>query len=440
MPERNDSGSGESACPVQHTMTLRGDESRIDPEIFNNPYPFYRALREQAPVYYDAKLKTYIVTRYDDIAAIMKDDDTFSLALAFEGTYASGRKDEFDAIMEQVGGGVFVSPRDPPGHTRRRRLSLPLFTARRVKALEGATREIVADLIEPLAERGYADGIKDIGVPLTARIMCEQLGFDFAEIGAEKFAMWSRTALAQMGRRQSHEQMLEGARVLAEKQRLIIDTIKARTVEPRDDMISQLINVEIDDDERPKLEFDEIVSTVSGLMVAGADTTASALGSLMLSLATEPDMVDRLREAAEEDHLAARFVEETLRLHPPSHGLWRAPRRDVEVGGVTIPAGSQVCLMFASANDDESRFPCPRDLDVDRDNGLSHLTFGMGIHRCVGAPLARMEIKVAAQEISRRLDNIKLAIPVEELTYVDTLATQTLERLPLTFSRRVFRG
>lgn len=436
MRDANGSGETETACAVERTMLLRGDESRIDPEIFNHPYPFYRALRRQAPVYYDAKLDTYIVTRFDDIAAIMKDNETFSLAGAFEGTYASGRQDEFYEIMRREGGGVFAAPRDPPEHTRIRRLMLPLFTTRRVKALEDRTRQIVIELIEPLVERGYADGIKEIGVPMTARIMCEQLGLDFGEVGAERFAQWSRVALAQMGRRQSYEQMLENARILAGKQRLIIDTIKARTEAPCDDMISQLVNARIDDDERPELEFGEIVAIVSALMVAGADTTAAALANLMLSLATEPKLVPRLREAAEDDRLISRFVEETLRLHPPSHGLWRSPRRDVEIGGVTIPSGSQVCVMFASANDDETHFRCPRNLDVDRGNTLSHLTFGMGIHRCVGAPLARMEIKVAAGEIIRRLDGITLAIPVEKLTYVDTLVTQTLERLPLTFSRR----
>lgn len=422
--------------PVNQSMELRGDESRIDPEIFTNPYPFYRALREQAPVYYDAKLDTYVVTRFDDISAVLKDDVTFSLAGAFEGTYASGRQAEFYEIMEREGGGVFMAPRDPPDHTRMRRLMLPLFTSRSVRGLEEKTRRIVGELIDRLAERGHADGMGDIGVPMTAQIMCEQIGLDFGEVGAERFASWSRVALAQMGRRQTYEQMISGAHVLAAKQRLIIDTVRARMEQPRDDMISHLLAVRLDDDARPQVEFGEIVAIISALMIAGADTTAAALASLMLSLATEPETVTRLAAAAGDDRLASRFVEETLRLHPPSHGLWRSPRRDVEVGGVLIPAGSQVVVMFASANDDERQFPGPREFDIDRGNLAGHLTFGMGIHRCVGAPLARMEIRIAAQEIIRRLDDIRLAVPVEELTYVDTLVTRTLERLPLTFRRR----
>jgi cytochrome P450 len=110
--------------------------------------------------------------------------------------------------------------------------------------------------------------------------------------------------------------------------------------------------------------------------------------------------------------------------------------KEVELGGTKIPAYAQICILFASANDDEAEFPCPRDLDVNRRNLASHLTFGAGIHRCIGAALARMEIKVAAQEIIRRLDDIRLAIPPEDIRYLPTLATQTVERLPLTFKAR----
>jgi len=125
-----------------------------------------------------------------------------------------------------------------------------------------------------------------------------------------------------------------------------------------------------------------------------------------------------------------------LRLMPPVHGLFRTVMTDVELSGTKIPAGAQVCIMYASANYDDAMFPCPEALDVNRGNIGKNITFGAGIHRCVGAALARMEVKVAAREIIKRLDNIKLAIPVEEITYLPTVATHTVERLPLTFTRR----
>ena len=156
----------------------------------------------------------------------------------------------------------------------------------------------------------------------------------------------------------------------------------------------------------------------------------------MMILATQPQLARQLYDSREDERVVMRFVEEVLRLEPPSHGLYRTTMKEVELGGTRLPAGAQVCILFASANDDDTQFTCPRSLDITRPNITKHITFGAGIHLCIGAALARMEIKVAAQEIIRRLDNIRLAIPMEELTYLPSLATQTLERLPLTFTRR----
>jgi len=156
----------------------------------------------------------------------------------------------------------------------------------------------------------------------------------------------------------------------------------------------------------------------------------------MLILATQPALAKQLHESAHDERMLTRFVEEVLRLEPPAHGLFRTTTKEVDLGGKILPAYAQICILFASANDDDTHFPCPRTVDVNRPNINKHLTFGAGIHLCIGAALARMEIKVAAQEIIKRLDNIRLAIPVEDLAYLPTLATQTLERLPLTFSRR----
>jgi cytochrome P450 len=138
----------------------------------------------------------------------------------------------------------------------------------------------------------------------------------------------------------------------------------------------------------------------------------------------------------DDDRVMSRFVEEVLRLEPPVHGLFRTNMKAVELSGVAIPALSQICILFASANDDEAEFPCPRTLDLNRPNLGHQMAFGAGIHRCIGAALARMEIKVAAQEVIRRLDDIQLAIPREEISYLPTLGTHTVERLPLRFRRR----
>jgi cytochrome P450 len=421
------------------SLELKGGESRLDPLIRNNPFPFYRALRKQEPVYYDPKLDTYLVTRYEDAQTVLRDPITFSLEHGYQDRYANGFVDELAEIMNRDGGGFIrdIIATDPPAHTRLRKLTEKAFTAHRVKSLEPRIRQIVVDLIEPLAERGHGDGMKDIGAPLTARIICEQLGFDFDQIGTEKIARWTTALLAQIGRMQTREQMLENARQMCELQNYIIPHIREREARPREDLMSDLVHARLEDDRNPALSFEEKVSCIRAFLIAGNDTTAAALANLMMILATQPALARKLYESADDDRMLSRFVEEVLRLEPPSHGLYRTAMREVRLGDTLLPAYAQVCILFASANDDDTQFPSPRSLDVGRPNISKHLTFGAGIHLCIGAALARMEIKVAAREIIKRLDNIRLAIPAAELTYLPTLATQTLERLPLTFSRRV---
>lgn len=425
-----------SACPAHAPeMALRGDESRLDPMIRNNPFPFYRALRKHAPVYYDPKLDVWLVTRYDDVMAVLRDHVTFSVEHGYQDRWGGEHLPELTEILEREGGGLIRDPMyDPPLHTRYRQLVEKAFTAHRVKSLEPRIRQIVIDILEPLIERGEADGRMDIGVPMTARIMCDQLGFDFAEVGAERIGRWSNAIVAQMGRMQTREQMLENARDICELQNYVIRQVEARESQPTEDMTSDLVHASLEDG--TKLSREEQIAWVRALLVGGGDTTTAALTNLLMIIATQPELAKQLRESVDDDRMLTRFVEEVLRLEPPAHGLFRTATRDVELGGVAIPAGAQLCTLFASANDDDTRFACPRELDPGRNNLASHLTFGAGIHRCVAASLARMEVKVAAYEIIKRLDNIKLAIDPADIDYLPTLGTQTIDRLPLTFTRR----
>ncbi len=435
-PNTGDTPSG--SCPFSGQMTLRGDESRLDPLIRNNPFPFYQALREQQPVYYDAKLDVWLVSRYEDAMAVLRDPITFSLEHGYQDRYANGFVDELAAIIDREGGGFVrdIIAVDPPTHGRLRKLLDKAFTNHRVHSLEPRIRQIVIDLVEPLAARGHGDGMKDIGAPLTAQIICEQLGLDFAEVGTERIARWTTAVIAQIGRMQTREDVPGNAREICDLQNYVIPIIRDREANPREDMISDLAHARLDDEDNPTLSFAEKVSCVRALLIAGNDTTAAAITNLMYILATQPELTRELQAKVDDDRLMNRFVEELLRLQPPVHGLFRTAMKEVKVGDTVIPAMAQVCVLFASANDDESRFPDPRTLDIHRGNMGSHLTFGAGIHRCIGAALARMELKVAAQEILRRLDDIRLAVPEEDITYLPTLATHTITSLPLTFRQR----
>ena len=418
------------------TMELTGKETRLDPLIRNDPFPFYRALRQHQPVYYDPGLDVWLVTRYEDAMQVLSDPLLFSLEHGYQDRYANGYVDELAAIMDREGGGFIRDLAiDPPAHTRLRRLTEKAFTAHRVKTIEPRMRQIAAELIEPLAARGTGDGMKDIGAPLTAHIICDQLGFDYAEVGVERIARWTTAIIAQIGRMQSRDEMLANAREMCDLQNYIIEHIREREARPREDMISDLVTAR--DESGEMLTFAEKVATVRAFLIAGNDTTAAAIANLLFILATQEDLAEELYPQIDDDRVMNRFVEEVLRIQPPVHGLFRTAMQDVEIGGTKVPAMSQLCVLFASANDDESKFAHPRDLDLERRNVGNHLSFGAGIHRCIGAALARLEIKVAAQEIIRRLADIRLTIEPSEITYLPTLATQTVDRLPLTFRRRV---
>ncbi|GIX30165.1 MAG: hypothetical protein KatS3mg124_0637 [Porticoccaceae bacterium] len=276
----------------------------------------------------------------------------------------------------------------------------------------------------------------DVGVPITARIICEQLGLDFAEIGVARIQRWTRALLAQMGRMQTRAEFLDNARALCEMHHFLVPAIRERQRKPREDMISDLVHARLPGDDRPALSFPEQVSCVRAILVAGNDTTAAAIANLLWILATEPDALHWLADHTGDSQALTLFLEELLRLLPPVHGLYRTALREVEVGGVRIPAGAQVCVLFASANRDEALFAEPDHFLRQRPEAIRHLTFGAGIHRCLGAALARMELRVVAEEIVRRFATIHLTVPVESLDYLPTLATQTLTRLPLSFEAR----
>lgn len=431
------STQGTGTCPVtgQAQITL-GETSLSDMAILSHPNAFYRMLRNEQPVYFDPKLNMYLVSRFDDLQTVVKDPATFSLEQGYQAQYAKGFNEEFQEIVKRDGGGFFGDPimTDPPYHTRIRKLMEGAFTAHRVKELEPRIAAIVGDLIESFADKGQVDAVTEFSVPMTIKVICEQLGLGSQYEG--KIQRWSLAVTAQIGRMQTHEQMVENAREICDLQNTLIRCIREREQQPAEDMISDLVHARSDDAENPTLAFEEVVPLVRALLIAGNETTATALSNLLLILATEPAIAQLLADSVDDERLLNRFVEELLRLEPPVRGLARMTTREVELGGTLLPAGAHLLLLFASANDDESVFPCPREFDLNRGNLGRQMAFSSGIHRCVGISLARMELKVAAREIVKRLDNIKLAIPVEEITYVPTIATHSIERLPLTFTRR----
>lgn len=422
------------------TVAPTGDAigfSLADRDVLFNPTDYYRELREKAPVHYDAKLGLYVVSRYDLLDEVLHDSETYSLELGYHRQWAQGHIEEMKAILARDGQGYFpdVIMSDPPRHGRIRRLLEGAFTPRRLKLLEPGFSALLADIVAPLAARGEADGIADIAVPMTVRFITGQLGL--GNVDAERIKRWSEAYNAQFSMMQTHDEMVVNAGHICDLQNYVIALIHERRARPGEDMISDLIRARLPGEADPELSFGEIVSLVRALLIGGNDTISTALANLLFLVATDAAAAARLAECVEDDRALNRFVEETLRLEPPVRGLSRVTTREAELGGVRISAGAQLLLLFASANDDEGVFGAARDFDTERSNLGRHLSFGAGIHRCVGLSLARMEVKMAAREIARRLTDIRLAVPVEEIRHVPTIAMLSMEALPLRFSARM---
>jgi cytochrome P450 len=432
-----DTQSGE--CPAtEEERALIASASLLDPGVHAQPRTFYAAMRKLDPVHYDASLDMYLVSRWEDIQTVQRDPITFSVNKGYHEQQAKGFAEEFRAILEEKGGGYFPDAimSDPPYHTRIRKLMEQAFTAHRVKELEPRIEKIIDALLDEIATdadgHGRMDAIKDFAQPLTIRVICEQLGLDWSI--KEKIARWSTAVTAQIGRMQNREEMLAHAEQICELQNYLIAKTKEREADPREDMISDLVHAR--DDEGRRLTFSEAISSIRALLIAGNETTATALGNLVFILATQTEMAEQLTAVADDDRLMNRFVEELLRIEPPVRALSRMTTREVELGGVTLPAGAHLLLMYASANDQPDIFECPRRFDINRPNIMKHVSFGGGVHKCVGLSLARMEIKLAARLLVKRFEKFRLAIDPDAIRYLPTVATRSMESLPVTFERR----
>ncbi len=414
--------------------------SLSEPELLAQPNAFFRQLRQEKPVHFDPALNMWLVSRHEDLRTVFSDPITFSVERGYQEQYAKGYIDEFKEILERDGGGFFADPimTDPPYHTRIRKLMDNAFSAHRVATLEPRIAEIASDVTEAfLAEceaSGVVDAVKYFSVPITIKVICEQLGIN--QYDSEKIQQWSLAVTAQIGRMQDREQMRENAKLICELQNYLIARVKEREAEPREDMISDLVHARVDDEAEQTLSFKEVVPCVRALLIAGNETTATAMSNLVLILATQPEVARELAERYQDDRFMNRFVEELLRIEPPVRGLSRMTTREVELGGVLLPEGAHMLNLYASGNDDESVFECPRTFNMERTNINRHIAFGGGAHRCIGVSLARMEIKVAARELIKRIANVELTVAPEEIRYLPTVATHSIESLPVRLTRR----
>lgn len=365
-----------------------------------NPFDLLAAARREQPVFYAPAFDLWVVTRYDDVLAVLKDHRTFSSVGALKSSPAP-YPPEVQAVLDEGHPEMpYIIEIDPPLHDRIRGLVTRAFTPRRIAALEPRIRAIAEELVAGFERDGAADLVERFAWPLPLRVLGELFGVPPDDI--EQLHRWGQDWLLvqndlPLERRIAH------ARGTVELQRYFVRAVERRAQHPGDDLMGALVAA--GDEIEPPLSTVEIAGLPLDLMVAGHVTVTRAIGSALHLLVRHPAVGEQLRDPAR----AANAVEEILRLESPAQGLFRVTTEEVELGGATLPAGARVMAHFASAHRDECRFAAPAAFDPERPDLARHVAFGKGIHFCIGAPLARLELGIALPLLLERLPGLRPA-------------------------------
>ena len=384
--------------PVVSGPTLSARFDPLSPEQRENPFDILASARRHQPVFHVAALDLWVVTRHDDVLAVLKDHETFSSTGALKSA-AKPLPDEVAAVLAQGYREMpYIIEVDPPLHDRIRGLVTKAFTPRRITGLEPVIRRTVGELLDALPPTGEIDLIAAFAWPLPLRILGELLGLPREDLA--RLHVWGNDwiLVQQDG---PLEKRLGHAKGTVALQRYFLDTVKRREREPSDDLIGALVTRRFDLD--PPLTDLEIAGLPLDLMVAGHVTVTRAIGNALHVLFSRPD----LRAHLLDPERAPRAIEEILRLESPAQGLFRTVTRDVKLGGVNIPAGARIMAHFASANRDECVFADPDAFEPDRADLVRHIAFGKGVHFCIGAPLARLELAIALPALLERLPGLR---------------------------------
>ncbi len=415
-----------SKCPA--------DFNFFDEQVLNCPYDFYQTLQEQAPVYQLPGTNIFMVTRHADIKKLLKDTETYSNNFnhLLKGPEPAP---EVTAIYAKAWQPVdTMITADPPRHKTYRTLVNKVFSASRVDAMEEYMKTIVHELIDSFIERGECDFIREFTTPLPVYVIADQLGVPRKDL--KDFKRWSDSFARRLSQMATPEEQVEDAENIVAFQLYFAKMIDERRKNPCDDIISDLVVTEIEDPDngevRP-LNMEELQSVLQQLMVAGNETTTSAITGGMVSLIRNPAQMKALQD---DPGKIANAVEEILRMESPSAGMWRVVKKDSEFHGVKIPKDSLVMLRYHAANRDRQLFDEPNDIDIDRDNADDHIAFGQGIHFCPGAMLARKEMNVAFEALLSRLDNIRLVEEKCDLSYWPNIVLRGLKELHIRFEKR----
>jgi cytochrome P450 len=395
-----------------------------DPAVLADPFPLYRRLRDEDPAHWSPALKAWVLTRYDDVKRVCLDSRMSSDRLRpFFATLPSAEAASIGELIRYLT--LWMVFRDPPVHTRLRRLASKVFNVRSMHALRPNVEALTGWLLEGLGAREEIDFIAEFAGPLPALVIMDMLGVPRGELARLKH-LSDEMALFIGSARDSPEKYARAEAATHEMAALFRELIAARRAAPQPDLLSQLVAVE---EEGDRLSEDELVATCILLLFAGHETTTHHLSLGLAALLRFPGELARLRA---QPALAPAAVEELLRYDGPIGAQVRIVQEAQTFHGRTFKPGERVFLMMNAANRDERAYPDPDRVDVGR-NGVPHLTFGFGMHICLGFPLARLEGQVALPAVLARWRDIEPA--GGEPAWVDSMVLRGMQAMPLRVRR-----
>ncbi|WP_211210846.1 cytochrome P450 [Sporichthya polymorpha] len=384
--------------------------------------PMFGQLREAAPVMYVPEMDAWVLSRYEDVVVAAKDTKRFgSMPADLVGEVP-------DEVKDQLPHGYApwipaLVNTNPPEHTRIRRLANHPLTAKSVARREDAIREAANALIDEFVADGRADLVEKFATPMPLHVLIRFLGVPEQDL--QRFRDWTLGIVELFLPSIAPERRLELARDQVKFSEYLNEAIAARRKEPGDDAISELVLAQ--EEGENKLTDLEILGIIGQFIIAGFETSAGGISFSLYMLAQHPEIAARLRDDLS---LVPKAVEESLRRLTPARGIVRRVLEDVEFGGQKIPAGSNLFLLVQSANNDPTVFNCPEKFDIDRENSemRKSIHFGTGPHLCIGAPLARLDMRIALETVLTRLPNLRV-VPGQEIRVQDGMIFHRPERL-----------
>lgn len=396
-------------------MTLTPSDVHFDMydrELYASPYGMYQRLREEAPLYYNDEYKMFVVSRHADVARVLGDRDTF--------ISGKGSVYQIAAAGIEVPDGMFIFE-DAPRHTIHRSLVSRLFTPRAVKRIEPKIRELFTAAAESVAGEPKFDFMRDFAHMVPIQVIALLLGLP------EKDHRALRDVFHQAQNEDTADAGIDPLVAMLETAVWFSEYLDFRAEHPTDDLMTELLNVEFEDETgtRRQLRRDELTTFLTLITGAGSDTTAVAVSWMGSILSDNPG---ERRKLVEDPALIPNAVEEIVRYEPPSYHVLRTTAQDVEFHGEVVPAGSMIVTLPGAANRDDRVFPDPDSFDVSRSPGQV-FTFSFGPHFCLGASLARLEVRIGMEEILKRVP--EWTVDYDNAVLTSGIDTRGWDRLPV---------